>query len=139
MSGYVRCHPCQSHYSAHRGLLADVVAPLTYAVRNEQSAYVMRGYKAVQVVEEHRLVVSVLTWLGLSLHSACLGTVAGLPVTHWATVPSLPPKQGEHPFHRIVALNVPSLQEARLLPAHGVAAGFGSEYRPRLGVSSGPS
>jgi hypothetical protein len=122
VSNYLRCHACQSHVGAHGSLLADAVAPLTYAVRNEQSGYMMRGYKAAQAVEEHRVVVSVLTWLGMSLHTSCVGRKIGLPVTHWATVPSLPAKPGEHPFHRIVALNAPAAYEASLSPAQGVSA-----------------
>jgi hypothetical protein len=82
----------------------------------------MRGYKAAQAVEEHQVVVSVLTWLGISLHTACVSVLTGLPVTHWATVPSLPPKPGEHPFHRIVAANPPTAVEVSLTPVHGAAA-----------------
>ncbi len=41
--------------------------------------------------------------LGVGLHTACAGVLAGGPVTHWSTVPSLPAKPGEHPLRSIVA------------------------------------
>ncbi|NUR28601.1 MAG: hypothetical protein HOV83_22645 [Catenulispora sp.] len=112
---YVRCHSCQRHLSAHGRDLADAVGVLTYAVGGEQAAYMMRGYKATRPVNEHLAVVSMLTWLATGLHGGCCGTVAGLPVTHWATVPSLPPKPGEHPLHRIVGAYPPAEFEAALV------------------------
>jgi len=119
VSGYVRCLPCSKHLAAHGPDLADAVAPLTYAVGdgNHQAAYMMRGYKATRPVNEHVIVVSMLTWLGIGLHSGCAGTLLGLPVTHWTTVPSLPPKPGEHPFRRIVAASPPTTFEVLLSAA----------------------
>ena len=90
----------------HKGL-ADLVAPLTYAVASSQSAYVMRGYKAPSPVERHYRVVATLSLLGLSKHATCPGVLLGVPVTHWAAVPSLPAKPGEHPFHQIVKGSAP--------------------------------
>jgi hypothetical protein len=101
--GYTRCVPCHRHRLA--GLpLADAVAPLTYAARGRQSGYVMRAYKAQPPVEEHRLVVLLLSFIACAEHLSCCAAVVGAPVTHWATVPSLPPKpgQGEHPLHNLV-------------------------------------
>jgi hypothetical protein len=62
----------------------------------------MRGYKAPRPVAEHRLVVGLLLRLALSRHTKCVGLLAGLPVTHWATVPSLPAKTAEHPLRALV-------------------------------------
>ena len=62
----------------------------------------MRGYKAQRPVEEHVAIVALLILLALSMHAHCPGALVGAPVTHWATVPSLPAKPGEHPLHRIL-------------------------------------
>lgn len=105
--GYTLCAPCHRH----RGLglpLADAVAPLTYAVAGRQSGYVMRGYKAQSPVQEHQQVVLLLCFLAFSTHIACASAVVGAPVTHWATVPSLPARPGEHPLHRLVSGFLPA-------------------------------
>jgi hypothetical protein len=36
--------------------------------------------------------------------------VVGAPVTHWATVPSLPAKPGEHPLHKLVGKYIPATE-----------------------------
>jgi predicted amidophosphoribosyltransferase len=109
VDGYERCFQC-SH--GHSGL-ADAVAFSTYAVAGQQSGYVMRGYKARPPLEEHRTIVTLLILLALSIHAECPGRLAGAPVTHWATVPSLPAKPGEHPLHEIVS-NLAAGSEAPL-------------------------
>jgi hypothetical protein len=108
------CYPCKQH-RVHGGI-ADMIAPVTYAVAASQSGYVMRGYKARPRVDAHYGVVAMLTILALSKHAACSGVLAGAPVTHWASVPSLPTKPGEHPFQRIVSGSVPGT-EVRLTAA----------------------
>jgi predicted amidophosphoribosyltransferase len=110
VDGYERCFQCGSH--GHSGL-ADAVAFSTYAVAGQQSGYVMRGYKARPPLEEHRTIVTLLILLALSIHAECPGRLAGAPVTHWATVPSLPAKPGEHPLHEIVS-NLAAGSEAPL-------------------------
>ena len=109
VDGYERCFQC-SH--GHSGL-ADAVAFSTNAVAGHQSGYVMRGYKARPPLEEHRTIVTLLILLALSIHAECPGRLAGAPVTHWATVPSLPAKPGEHPLHEIVS-NLAAGSEAPL-------------------------
>lgn len=99
-SGYERCYTCSAH-RVYEGL-ADSTAFLTYAVAGQQSGYVMRGYKAPRPVKEHVTIVALMILLALSVHSKCPGTLAGAPVTHWASVPSLPARPGEHPMHQIV-------------------------------------
>jgi hypothetical protein len=100
VAGYERCYQC-GH--GGRGGLAGPVAFLTYAVAGQQSGYVMRGYKARPPLAEHRTIVTLLVLLALARHAGCPGVLSGGPVTHWATVPSLPAKPGEHPLHEIVA------------------------------------
>jgi predicted amidophosphoribosyltransferase len=125
VAGYQRCYQCSSHGDAG---LADAIAFLTYAVPGQQSGYVMRGYKAPRPLEEHRTIVTLLILLALSQHADCPGALAGTPVTHWATVPSLPAKAGEHPLHRIVG-TLASGSEVTLVAA--AQARFPRDVNPR--------
>lgn len=111
---YSLCYRCKQH-RLHSGT-ADIVAPITYAVALQQSGYIMRGYKARPRVDAHYRLVGMLTVLALSKHGSCAGGILGAAVTHWATVPSVPAKPGEHPFHRIVRGSAPG-QEVRLAAA----------------------
>jgi hypothetical protein len=79
----------------------------------------MRAYKAQQPVDEHVMIVAMLVWLALSMHQHCPARLGGAPVTHWATVPSLPAKAGEHPLHRIISTIGPCA-EVHLLAATNV-------------------
>jgi hypothetical protein len=117
-SGSALYYPCRVH-RGHAGL-ADATAFLTYAVAGRQSGHVMRGYKATpQPIGEHRMVVNLLVAVGLAGHGSCPSLVAGGPVTHWATVPSLPARPGEHPLHRLVAGLAPG-EEIPLIAAEQV-------------------
>ena len=107
VTGFRLCYQCQRRRG--RAGLADATGFLTYAVAGRQSGYVMQGYKARPPVAEHRTIVSLLVLLGLARHGECAGT--SVPLTHWATVPSLPAQPGEHPLHAIVT---------RLAPGHEV-------------------
>lgn len=102
VDGYVRCAPCLQHRrSPFGGGLADAVGALTYAIDQQQSGHLMYGYKSRRPIEEHVDVVAMLVMLGLSLHTSCVGTVVGMPVTHWAVVPSLRGRAGPHPLRRL--------------------------------------
>jgi hypothetical protein len=113
VASYERCYQCEHR---GRGRVADAIAFITYAVAGQQSGYVMRGYKARPPLSEHRTIVTLLVLLALSRHAGCPGTLAGAPVTHWASVPSLPAKPGEHPLHQIVG-NLASGPEITLVAA----------------------
>jgi hypothetical protein len=115
VDGFKLCYTCSTHRT--RAGLADATAFLTYAVAGQQSGYVMRGYKArPQPVKEHATIVALMLVLALSIHERCPGTLAGKPVTHWATVPSLPAKPGEHPIHQMLSSITPG-NEVRLTAA----------------------
>ena len=116
--GYMHCAPCNDHPRSYDGL-ADATAFLTYAVAGQQSGYVMRGYKAQRPVDEHVTIVALLILLGLSMHTRCPGALAGMPVTHWTAVPSLPARPGEHPLRRILS-NPPLGREVLLTAAANV-------------------
>ncbi len=97
---YEYCLACQR--SSARTDLADAVAMLTYAVAGQPSGELLHGYKAAEPDTGHRAAVGQLVRLALSLHADCPGELAGSAVSHWAAVPSLPRKQGEHALHEIV-------------------------------------
>jgi hypothetical protein len=101
VDGYEMCFACNSHHA--REGLADAIAFLTYAIAGQKSGHVMRGYKAPQPVTEHQQVVALLLLVALENHIRCGETLAGLPVTHWAVVPSLPAKPSAHPLRSLVA------------------------------------
>lgn len=100
VEGHRRCFQCEQH-RRYEGV-ADVTGFMTYAVGGQQSGYVMRGYKAPRPLDEHRAIVTLLALLALSRHGSCPEALGGDRVTYWATVPSLPAKPGEHPFHGII-------------------------------------
>jgi hypothetical protein len=100
--GYSQCTACRDHAQAFGAQLADLVAPIVYAVGGDQTGYVMRGYKSQRPVEEHVGIVAMVAMLGVGLHTACAGVLLDSPVTHWSTVPSLPAKPGPHPLRRLV-------------------------------------
>jgi hypothetical protein len=109
VTGFRLCYQCQRRRG--RTGLADATGFLAYAVAGRQSGYVMQGYKARPPVPEHRTIVTLLVLLGLVRHAGCAGR-AGVPVTHWATVPSLPARAGEHPLHAIVSRLAPGGEAA---------------------------
>ena len=111
VDGYKHCLPCSRQAAEYGPRLADTVCALAYAIGGKQSGYAMRGYKAARPLKEHHAVVSLLALSGIGLHGGCAGAIAGLPVTHWTAVPSLPQKQIPHPFHRIVSSALPNGQE----------------------------
>jgi hypothetical protein len=101
---FERCFQCNEHQrQTALGRLADRVAPLVYAVGGTQSGRVLRGYKGNPPDLMHISIVRVMLLLGVTGHAHCAGALAGAPVSHWAVVPSLPRKDGEHPLQAITA------------------------------------
>ncbi|MDA8321023.1 MAG: amidophosphoribosyltransferase [Actinomycetota bacterium] len=123
VDGFRRCYNCNEHLRSGAEL-ADATAFLTYAIAGRQSGYVMRHYKADKPVEEHVGVVTVLLLLALAKHASCPASLLGAPVTHWATVPSLPARPVEHPLRRLVrgvmAQAAPQLGEIAMAAASSV-------------------
>lgn len=86
--------------------LLGIMAYAGYLEPISQSGHVMRGYKNPRIPSGfHRQTVALMAALGLIGHAACPGTLAGTPVSAWATVPSLPPKpeRPKHPLNDIVS------------------------------------
>ncbi|GIH27498.1 hypothetical protein Aph01nite_58080 [Acrocarpospora phusangensis] len=99
--GAMFCGPCWGHRRTPG--VADLVCALTYVFGGTQSGYLMRLYKGQTPQEQHQVVLAALMFLGGSLHSGCAERIVGRPFTHWSFVPSLPAKQGEHPFRRFAS------------------------------------
>jgi hypothetical protein len=82
--------------------LADNTAFLSYAIKGEQSGTTMHRYKWPRPPAGPLQVVTLLAAYGLLRHTACLERTAGMPVTHWTTVPSLKGRDGIHPLRKLV-------------------------------------
>lgn len=103
----------------------DNIGFITYAGHLDpiaQSGRVMRGYKATAFPDggTYRQTVALMAAMGLLGHIQCPGRLAGSPVSAWATVPSLPPKEHgrEHPLRAIVrSLARPTATEVILTPS----------------------
>jgi hypothetical protein len=137
VTGFRLCYQCQRRRG--RTGLADATGFLAYAVAGQQSGHVMKGYKARPPVPEHRTIVTLVVLLGLARHARCAADAgcagqagcagpAPVPVTHWATVPSLPARPGEHPLHAIVS---------RLAPGGEVVLGAADEVEYSRNVDPG--
>jgi hypoxanthine-guanine phosphoribosyltransferase len=118
VQGFDRCWRCQQH--GRIAGLADVVAPLTYAIDNTQSATLLRHYKddPVRTVRErHSLIINWLLYLGITLHERCIAAAARRPVSLRMVIPSLTGRAGRHPLTDIAhAMNALSGAVA-LVPA----------------------
>jgi hypothetical protein len=118
VDGFDRCWRCEQ--ARRIGGVADVVAPLTYAIAGTPSAALVRDYKnhpARSVRESHGAVINGLVRLGIARHEHCIGRAAGLAVSCRLVVPSLTSRPGRHPFAELAhAINVVS-DAVALMPA----------------------
>jgi hypothetical protein len=99
VDGFDRCWRCEQ--ARHIVGVADVVAPLTYAIAGTPSAELVRDYKnhPVRSLRESRsAVINWLVWLGITRHERCIGCAAGLAVSCRLVIPSLTSRPGRHPF-----------------------------------------
>ncbi|HYZ67232.1 MAG TPA: amidophosphoribosyltransferase [Mycobacterium sp.] len=115
--GFEHCWRCRDHRRIAG--VADIVAPLSYAISGTESARLLRNYKNHPVRSERERcaeIVAMLLGLGVSLHEPCLGALVGLPVTARVVIPSLTSRPGTHPLSTIAG-SLGLLGEAKLLPA----------------------
>ncbi len=114
--GFELCWPCAAHQRIPG--VADVVAPLTYAVASTESAELLSKYKN-HPVRAHRewrtAIIADLLGEAIRLHETCFGVAAGLPVSVRTVVPSLTWRSGTHPLISI-AESVGLLHEPVLTP-----------------------
>ena len=116
--GYTRCYQCTQHLLLGEGLLADVVAPVSYAVRGTAFAFALAWYKSAQNKpaqnkpvqhsaagrpdEAEALLALLLAFL--RDHGPCVWRHAGMPAPGLlAVVPSGWGRQGTHPLLRLAA------------------------------------
>lgn len=104
-SGQTRCPQCRDQHDQYPGRLSDRVAFYTYAPSDGQASRAMRGYKSAWVSKENQAVVILMCHVAVRGHMNCPGHLAGEHTTHWATVPSLSGRQGEHPL-RVILRNI---------------------------------
>jgi hypothetical protein len=87
VDGFDRCWPCRQ--AARIAGVADVVAPLTYAITGTRSAALVRDYKnhpARAVRERCGEVIKQLVLLGITRHERCIAAAAGPPVSRrWSS------------------------------------------------------
>jgi hypothetical protein len=118
VNGFDRCWRCEQ--ARRIGGVADVVAPLTYAIAGTPSAALLRDYKnhpSRSVRENHGVVIKALVWLAITRHERCIGSAVGLPVSCRLVIPSLTGRPGRHPFAELAhAMNAAS-DAAALIPA----------------------
>jgi phosphoribosylpyrophosphate synthetase len=97
--GFEACQRCAAHQRISG--VADVVAPLVYAIAGTKSAALLRDYKnhlSRAVRDRCCQDIGSLVQSALSLHEGCLATAVGTPITVRITVPSLTCRPGVHPF-----------------------------------------
>jgi hypothetical protein len=102
VDGYELCWRCRDHQRISG--LADVVAPLAYAIDGTESAAVLRNYKNHPLrCERERCgtIVAEVLRLGMSLHERCMATAVGQPVSARVVIPSLTSRIGTHPMMSI--------------------------------------
>jgi len=119
-AGYLRCYQCARHESAGPGLLADVVVPISYAVRGAAFTSDLWRYKSPWATDA-AVRTSLLSLLLVFLrdHGECVWRAGGMPVPdRLAVVPSGYGRPDVHPLLRMVAPHV-RLPLARLLVRPG--------------------
>jgi hypothetical protein len=108
-SGFARCYQCEAHRMLGRGLLADAVVPISYAVRGTAFADDLWRYKsrpAPSASARGSLLALLLAFL--ADHGACVWRHAAMPAPdRLAVVPSGVGRPGPHP---LLALASPYLR-----------------------------
>ena len=116
VNGFARCWRCERSRSLPG--LADMVAPLSYAIAGTPSAALLYDYKnhpARCVRESAGERVKELALQGVIRHERCLGRGAGIPVSRRLVIPSLTSRPGRHPFAALVD-TLTSADPAALVP-----------------------
>ena len=100
----VYCRTCIKYRDIVGG--PDAFGIMTYSGRDDpirQSGIVMKNYKSRTFVDaQSKRVVRLVLALALRGHRDCLRSLIGVGPTAWATIPTLPHKQGAHPLNVIV-------------------------------------
>ena len=107
--GFARCWQCAAHHARGRGLLADAVAPISYAVKGTPFATGLWRYKSWRKPDAAAgASLQALLLVFLRDHGPCVWQCAGMPSpTHLAVVPTGCGRPGTHP---LLALSAPYLR-----------------------------
>jgi hypothetical protein len=117
VDGFDHCWRCRQ--AQRIAGVADVVAPLTYAITGTGSAALVRDYKnhpARAVRERCSEIIKWLVLLGITHHERCIAAAVGSPVARRVVIPSLTSRPGVHPFTEI-ARAVGAVGQATLMSA----------------------
>jgi hypothetical protein len=103
--GFARCYQCGRHDLVGRGLLADAVVPISYAVKGTAFAADLWRYKAWRAPSAAaRTSVLALLLVFLHDHGACVWRHAGMPPpSRLAVVPTGCGRPGPHPLLELAA------------------------------------
>lgn len=99
--GWTECRDCRTMML--RDDLSDRIAFATYGIKGQQSGHLMYGYKNPNPGPNQRAIVQLLTGVTLHRHRECFSSATHGRPSHWATVPSLSGRAGEHPLDVLVA------------------------------------
>jgi hypothetical protein len=99
-AGYARCYQCAQHDLLGPGLLADAVAPISYAVKGTAFATGLWRYKSWRSPDSAaRAALLALLLAFLHDHGRCVWRHAGMPAPgNLAVVPSGYGRPGPHPL-----------------------------------------
>src|SRR6266487_5697365 len=115
-----RCYPCGQHAETLPGLLADVVVPISYAVKGGEHARNLWLYKSARPGSgAARAALRALLVVFLRDHGQCVWRAAGMAgPTHLAVVPSGRGRGGRHPLQALAGpcLSLPWAQLELRLP-----------------------
>jgi len=122
--GYARCYQCAQHDLLGRGLLADTVVPVSYAVKGTPLAASLWRYKSWRSPDAAaRTCLLALLLAFLHDHGRCVWRHAGMPAPgRLAVVPTGCGRPGPHP---LLALAAPYLR----LPVTGLVIRPGEQGR----------
>lgn len=103
---YPRCYPCHEALRSVGDLLADVVVPISIAVKNEQLAADLWRYKNFSdsvARDVLRLRLAAVLWRFLEGHESCVANAVG--ISEFDLVTTVPSTSGreDHPLRRIVS------------------------------------
>lgn len=105
--GATRCYQCDLHRQCAPGSLADVVAPVAFAIKGSPHATALWQYKSsrpgARVSAAAALTLRAMLLVFLRDHGGCLWRAAGIAgPTHVAVVPTARGRPGPHPLRALV-------------------------------------
>lgn len=111
---YQRCYPCNEAHRAGAGQLADVVVPISIAVKGDQLAVELWRYKNLADAQARAVLQSRLAsvlWRFAAMHEACIADYAG--ASEFDSVTVVPSTSGrvDQPLRHMVASMIPHTRD----------------------------